>query len=670
MLREEVTNRIVLEEFRGEGGLPNPNAQKNPNNENNPPNEQPNNTPIIALNENGGKLLFDDNVFDVDFMEEETSENEHDETGDDINNNNINVIAGTLQPTEIAEIMGIINNAQDHGMLEDPEVKKYLQDSPEGDILVAYSAIVGDILHAMRRTRVSTKHCHKKGYVVALREAFLAWSPNELRHVQEVLKQNGYSDEEIKAREYYNVKWYARRVPRVALPPHKLYHRVRAVYTTFGIKRDNITNLPLFNKNAWKKANGVLSEILKGYYTDPPTETFYHYKTTLSGEVVCDNLGLKLITCTRGTNVVENVHKHLQAPFGSTSCGFEMSDCVLAEYRHRHNHRASIRNRKNFPHIGHYDTWLVDALQESVYKVHGALLYSGWTNSTDYLRTNEEFGIVPLADVELTEAINNLQIGEDTLRKLPRDLKYLAKRTNLKLPVLPWHGAAEYKLYPILVLNEKDNQARLDTKIAYSILPHVDGELIFPKHPVYNRLYNNVFTRNGRIRSAAKEVREQVEQLKMINRNNLLEEEIQKENVNEQKEEESDNKGCDNDLVCMGINMDTADEDVITRDDVVLPTVTNNYLSWTPIYPRGIEGPIGQMTTAVIPLVAGFRTQIRPHPEEIVDKIPRKKRGRDKKTRAQRKCKRCHDTTCSAAKPGKGKKICTAVTDINGNELL
>ena len=52
-----------------------------------------------------------------------------------------------------------------------------------------------------------------------------------------------------------------------------------------------------------------------------------------------------------------------------------MADMLIAEFRHRYNHRASERRRLGFPRLGHYDTWLVDSIQLLVERNHGVLLY-------------------------------------------------------------------------------------------------------------------------------------------------------------------------------------------------------------------------------------------------------------------------------------------------------
>ena len=51
-------------------------------------------------------------------------------------------------------------------------------------------------------------------------------------------------------------------LPRRVPPPSVHYHLVRAVYEIFGDKKDAKTGVPLFGPSAWKKANGVLQEIL------------------------------------------------------------------------------------------------------------------------------------------------------------------------------------------------------------------------------------------------------------------------------------------------------------------------------------------------------------------------------------------------------------------------
>jgi hypothetical protein len=42
---------------------------------------------------------------------------------------------------------------------------------------------------------------------------------------------------------------------------------VRAVFALYGKMKDSKTGKPLFNSQAWKKAKGILQEILLGFYS-------------------------------------------------------------------------------------------------------------------------------------------------------------------------------------------------------------------------------------------------------------------------------------------------------------------------------------------------------------------------------------------------------------------
>jgi hypothetical protein len=113
------------------------------------------------------------------------------------------------------------------------------------------------------------------------------------------------------------------------LPPRQLYWRVRAVYVRFGNKIDSKTGLPLFNKNAWKKANNFLTErILLGFqYSDPPGIDFYMLHLDEDGLPKTEKYGLQFLHCSRGTNA-ENMHKHYATMFRYVT-EIELGDCLL-----------------------------------------------------------------------------------------------------------------------------------------------------------------------------------------------------------------------------------------------------------------------------------------------------------------------------------------------------
>jgi hypothetical protein len=98
----------------------------------------------------------------------------------------------------------------------------------------------------------------------------------------------GWTEEHFEATLFYKPSFFRLRVPRIALPPKQLYYRVRAVFVVFGDLKDSKTKQPLFDTRAWAKAKNLLQEILKGYYSDPPTISFYTFILDANGDVKKD----------------------------------------------------------------------------------------------------------------------------------------------------------------------------------------------------------------------------------------------------------------------------------------------------------------------------------------------------------------------------------------------
>jgi hypothetical protein len=165
----------------------------------------------------------------------------------------------------------------------------------------------------------------------------------------DAMHEDGLDDEEIEGELYYRPAFFKAFVDRCILPPQLLYWRVRAVFSVFGKIVDKKSGKPLFHKEAWKKANGVLKLILTGHISDPPGFAFYTVKLNPKGEPMQNMYGFEILNCLRGTNDAESVHKSLVTIFGTWHTGIEMSDCLLRERRHRRNQKCSERRRLGFP---------------------------------------------------------------------------------------------------------------------------------------------------------------------------------------------------------------------------------------------------------------------------------------------------------------------------------
>ena len=153
--------------------------------------------------------------------------------------------------------------------------------------------------------------------------------------------------------------------------------------------KDSKTGKPLFNVEAWKKADNLLKEILLGYYSDPPGVPMYTKELKPDGSIAKNKYGMDKIECCQGTNCVEAFHKNLEVSFGGWPVGVAMASVLLSERRHRHNHRTSERRRDDFPRTGHCNTWKIDLLQSLVLMNHGIIIYPNWVNASNFKDTPE-----------------------------------------------------------------------------------------------------------------------------------------------------------------------------------------------------------------------------------------------------------------------------------------
>ena len=365
-----------------------------------------------------------------------------------------------------------------------------------------FSCVLGDIFHAIDRVKVPTRHEWRKAFKHALMKAFLEWDFTKLEKVKKALLDKGWTEQEFESTLYYKPSFFRKRVPRVALPPAQLYYRVRAVFVTFGNRIDSKTNVPLFNSAAWGKAKNLLNEILESYYSDPPGMDWYFYELDSKKNIKKDQYGIELIRSSRGTNMVENVHRQYNTTFRHRS-GIEIGDALLAERRHRHNIDVARRNYVDYPDVGHYDTWVVDCLQELLEYNTGKVLYHGWQSVCDFEDTDESFVLTPLHSADLQEA---LEVRVAELQKNPyfklrfsSDVEFLSRAWGVPIPFLPVTGNEEYKLFSKLMLQK---MKKFDAEqMAMLWIEYVDGKSIMPKLPVQLKTYHRDWERNRRIQA-------------------------------------------------------------------------------------------------------------------------------------------------------------------------
>jgi hypothetical protein len=538
---------------------------------------------------------------------------------------------------ELRQVLTIANECRNIG-------NGHKLDEPPAAIVDAYRSVLGDGFHGMDRPKVPVNHDAKKGYYVAFQEAFFAWDPKKLAEVKGVLRKSGMKDEEIEAKMYYDADFFVECVFRAVLPPRLLYWRIRSVFAVWGTKVDGVTGKPLFNKRAWKKANNLLKEILKGCYSDPPGISFYIQKLDKNGEPRTNRYGLPLYWCLRGTNLTEVVHKQMLMGIGTWATGIEMSDCLRAEHRHRYNHHMSERRRDGFPRIGHVDTWLVDAIQLLVEENHNVLLYPTWTNTADFIQTTETFGTVPLQSQELTKRVNELKLSPKL--RLTREQRYLAKKQGVQVPFTPFVGK-EKKVVRTMLLEGSDPND--EDQLTLDWLKHVDGKEIMPKLGVYFRTYIKRYTRNRRIEAAMKAMADETDKLKSINAALLP--------PTDEQEQQSDSFAP----------LEEADEDEVVTPATGAVTGMQQPRHWPePLQPPAFQPPVAVVLPSPVEYVGGIQIGFNANAPLNTATQPRKRGGRsqDRAPRKKRTCQRCtrnngeYAHICPGRAPRVGEKGC------------
>ncbi|KAG7356808.1 hypothetical protein IV203_001494 [Nitzschia inconspicua] len=188
--------------------------------------------------------------------------------------------------------------------------------------------------------------------------------------------------------------------------------------------------------------------------------------------------GIPLLRCCQGTNLVECVLRQYNTTFRHKA-GIEMGDAQISERRHRHNLDMAQQVYRDFPKVGHYDTWKIDVLQKLVGQNTGKLLYPGWTCVSDCLETDESFVTVLLHTSDLHDKLLNrvqqLQEADDYNPKLSRDVKFSCN------------------------------------SMSHLWIAHVNGQGIFPKLPVQLKKYHQHWERNRRIQDAMERAKSEIE---------------------------------------------------------------------------------------------------------------------------------------------------------------
>lgn len=65
------------------------------------------------------------------------------------------------------------------------------------DIKNVYSPILGDVFHAMNRPKIPIRSEFKKGFSVALRDAFFIWNEQQMNKLEKRMRASGMTQSDI-----------------------------------------------------------------------------------------------------------------------------------------------------------------------------------------------------------------------------------------------------------------------------------------------------------------------------------------------------------------------------------------------------------------------------------------------------------------------------------------
>ncbi|KAJ7174303.1 hypothetical protein C8R46DRAFT_88386 [Mycena filopes] len=359
------------------------------------------------------------------------------------------------------------DNSEDELEVADGEME-FVQPSTRGENL---SNIFADVFHEMAKVTktIKKKHVLHDYFAAAFSDTMLVPDKGDKQRLVDYLAKSGKTWE---SERYARPDWVWKRVRRYIPDRTVLYPILKELFDCWGPLTCTVGNvvLPLFNSETRKKAAAVLNDVRKGIISDPPGFSVFVFEG-------CDQAGLNLFHCIRGTNSVEGaVHTHIIKKFGSLNASPPLADALVADFRHRHNTEMdAVHIKGKTEYRGHHDPWIdheKNRMQGEIpwkrewnaptlfndcnpFNFPPTVEQFGITRIPDTLRIQGNFDGAPVPDplsLEATalpfSAIFPLKLQLGTLSgKRTNIYEYLASAQHTKYAVVPVHTAEETKLF-------------------------------------------------------------------------------------------------------------------------------------------------------------------------------------------------------------------------------
>src|SRR5882762_8366201 len=409
-----------------------------------------------------------------------------------------------------------LNSESDH--VDDANIlshdfQEYSQ-SAFSDSNVLPSRILADVFHEIDKVcrTISKKHTHHNAFATAFSNTMLVTDKCDRLRVEAYLSEKKLPTFEKLRLE--KPKWCWKRVRRYIPKKEFLYRLLNELFQCWGPIKCTVTGQALFSEETWKKVKGVLHDVRKGWISDPIGIPLYSIRFH-------DKHGLPVYHCIRGTNSVEGaVHNPIRRNFASLNASVELADCLIADFRHRHNIDVGTVHKNGSRHLGHYDQWLEHEIvthRADINWITKPTTTSMTQQDIDPLAfppTDEQFGITCIPGVDhlncdfggpvmmLSEnSINMAQIYPTQLHlsklkgKRNDVYSYLATAQHTKFAVTPLHTKEEFALYNSTVSRGGEEWCReagkpIFHKMATWWSSKADGKTIFYKLPEHLTVYH------------------------------------------------------------------------------------------------------------------------------------------------------------------------------------
>lgn len=217
---------------------------------------------------------------------------------------------------------------------------------------------------------------------------------DDKKAVSDVLEKRKSSFNKMRSKSH---GWLWKRVRRYIPEKGILSLVLNEFFNSWGHIKCSVTGQELFSAETWKKSQGVLHDVRKGWISDPGSISVYIKEGV-------DKDGLQIYHCICGTNSVEGaIHNPIKRNFASLNASPELADALIADFRHRHNTDMGLLHKHGVQYEGHYDPWLdheisklrADILWTSSPKISPSRLVQD-TDPLDFEFTKEKFGITAI----------------------------------------------------------------------------------------------------------------------------------------------------------------------------------------------------------------------------------------------------------------------------------